>query len=47
VLAEPTLRARLMENDADAMHMTQSDFAKFVLDESQSAARIFEAAVSS
>jgi tripartite-type tricarboxylate transporter receptor subunit TctC len=44
VLAEPALRARLMEHDGDPMDMVQTDFARFVLAESESAARIIEAA---
>ncbi|MCA1832413.1 MAG: tripartite tricarboxylate transporter substrate-binding protein [Actinomycetota bacterium] len=39
-LAEPGLRDRLAEHDGDLMGMTQADFARFVLSESESAARI-------
>ena len=44
VLAEPALQAQLMEHDGDPMDMMQTDFARFVLAESESAARIIEAA---
>ena len=44
VLAEPDLRAWLVEHDGDPMRMSQSEFASFVLKESESAARIIEAA---
>jgi tripartite-type tricarboxylate transporter receptor subunit TctC len=43
VLAESALRDRLREHDADVMHMSQTDFANFVLGESKKAARIIEA----
>lgn len=44
VLAEPALRDWLMEHDGDPMSMVQMDFARFVQSESESAARILEAA---
>jgi tripartite-type tricarboxylate transporter receptor subunit TctC len=43
-LAEPDLRGWLVEHDGDPMRMSQSDFASFVLSESESAARIIETA---
>ena len=43
-LAEPDLRGWLVEHDGDPMRMGQSEFASFVLSESESAARIIEAA---
>ena len=43
VLTDPALRGRLREHDADVMRMSQTDFAQFVLSESESAARIIEA----
>jgi tripartite-type tricarboxylate transporter receptor subunit TctC len=43
VLTDPALRSRLREHDADVIRMSQTDFAQFVLSESQSAARIIEA----
>jgi tripartite-type tricarboxylate transporter receptor subunit TctC len=44
VLAAPDLRDWLAEHGADPMSMTQPEFARFVLSESESAARIIEAA---
>ena len=44
VLAAPDLRAWLVKHGADPMSMTQPEFARFVLSESESAARIIEAA---
>jgi tripartite-type tricarboxylate transporter receptor subunit TctC len=44
VLAAPELRAWLEEHGADPMSMTQPEFARFVLKESQSAERIIKAA---
>ena len=44
VVAEPDLRGWLVEHDGDPMRMGQSEFASFVLSESESAARIIEAA---
>jgi len=44
VLAEPDLRDQLAKHGADPMSMTQPEFARFVLSESESAARIVEAA---
>lgn len=44
VLGEPALRGWLIEHDGDLMSMAQTDFARFVLAESESAARIIEAA---
>ena len=43
-LAAPDLRDRLAKHGADPMSMTQPEFARFVLSESESAARIIEAA---
>jgi tripartite-type tricarboxylate transporter receptor subunit TctC len=43
-LAAPDLRERLAKHGADPMSMTQSEFAHFVLSESESAARIIKAA---
>ena len=43
VLAEPALRDRLSEHDADPMSMAQTDFERFVQSESEVAKRIFEA----
>jgi len=43
-LAAPDLRDWLAKHGADPMSMTQPEFARFVLTESESAARIFEAA---
>jgi tripartite-type tricarboxylate transporter receptor subunit TctC len=40
VLSLPSLQDRLGEHDADPMSMAQPDFARFVLSESESAARI-------
>lgn len=44
VLAAPELRSWLEENGADQMSMTQPQFARFVLEESESAKRIANAA---
>jgi tripartite-type tricarboxylate transporter receptor subunit TctC len=44
VLAAPDLRAWLEEQGADRMRMTQPEFERFVLKESESAKRIFKAA---
>jgi tripartite-type tricarboxylate transporter receptor subunit TctC len=44
VLAAPDLRAWLEEHGADRMRMTQPEFERFVLKESESAKRIFKAA---
>jgi tripartite-type tricarboxylate transporter receptor subunit TctC len=44
VLAAPDLRAWLEDHGADRMSMTQAEFARFVLKESESAKRIFKAA---
>ena len=44
VLATPELRAWLEEHGADRMSMTQPEFARFVLKESESAERIIKAA---
>ena len=44
VLAAPDLRDSLAKHGADPMSMTQPDFARFVLSESKSTARIIEAA---
>ena len=44
VLAAPDLRDWLTRHGADPMSMTQPEFARFVLSESESAARIIEAA---
>jgi tripartite-type tricarboxylate transporter receptor subunit TctC len=44
VMAAPELRAWLEEHGADRMSMTQPEFARFVLKESESAKRIFKAA---
>ncbi len=44
VLAAPDLRDWLANHGADSMSMTQAEFARFVLSESESAARIIEAA---
>lgn len=44
VLAAPELRTWLEENGADRMSMTQPEFARFVLKESESAERIIKAA---
>ena len=43
-LAAPDLREWLAKHGADPMSMTQPEFARFVLSESESAARIIEAA---
>jgi tripartite-type tricarboxylate transporter receptor subunit TctC len=43
-LATPDLRERLAKHGADPMSMTQPEFARFVLSESKSGARIIEAA---
>jgi len=44
VLATPDLRGLLAKHGADPMSMTQAEFARFVLSESESATRIMEAA---
>lgn len=44
VLAAPDLRDQLAKHGADPMSMTQSEFARFVQNESESAARIIKAA---
>jgi len=44
VLAAPELRAWLEEHGADRMSMTQPEFARFVLEESESAKRVVKAA---
>src|SRR6266446_9452627 len=44
VLATPDLRDSLAKHGADPMSMTQPEFARFVLSESESAARIIKAA---
>jgi tripartite-type tricarboxylate transporter receptor subunit TctC len=44
VLVAPDMRAWLKEHGADPMSMTQPEFARFVLKESESAKRIFKAA---
>jgi tripartite-type tricarboxylate transporter receptor subunit TctC len=43
-LAAPDLRDRLAKHGADPMSMTQPEFTRFVLSESESAARIIDAA---
>ena len=43
-LAAPDLREWLAKHGADPMNMTQPEFARFVLSESESAARIIETA---
>jgi len=43
-LAAPDLRKWLAEHGADPMNMTQPEFARFVLSESESAARVIETA---
>jgi tripartite-type tricarboxylate transporter receptor subunit TctC len=43
-MAAPELRAWLEEHGADRMSMTQPEFARFVLKESESAERIIKAA---
>jgi len=43
-LATPEVRDELVRHGADPMNMTQSEFASFVLTESESAARIIKAA---
>jgi tripartite-type tricarboxylate transporter receptor subunit TctC len=43
-LAAPDLREWLAKHGADAMSMSQPEFARFVLSESESAARVIEAA---
>ena len=44
VMATPDLRDWLSRHGADSMSMTQPDFARFVLSESERAARIVKAA---
>jgi tripartite-type tricarboxylate transporter receptor subunit TctC len=43
-LADPAVRASLLKHGGEPMSMTQSDFSRFVRGESESAARIIEAA---
>lgn len=43
-LATPEVRDELVKHGADPMNMSQPDFARFVLSESESAARIIKAA---
>jgi tripartite-type tricarboxylate transporter receptor subunit TctC len=43
-LSDPAVRASLLKHGGEPMSMTQSDFTRFVRDESESAARIIEAA---
>ena len=43
-LSDPGVRASLAKHDGEPMSMTQPDFTRFVLRESESAARIIEAA---
>jgi len=43
VLAAPELRAWLEEHGADRISMTQAEFARFVLEESESAKRTVKA----
>jgi tripartite-type tricarboxylate transporter receptor subunit TctC len=43
VLAAPDVRDRLAKHRADPMTMTQPEFARFVLSESESAAKIAKA----
>jgi len=43
-LADPAVRASLLKHGGEPMGMTQSDFTRFVRGESESAARIIEAA---
>ena len=42
-LSDPGVRASLLKHGGEPMSMTQPDFARFVLGESESAARIIEA----
>ena len=42
-LASPDVRDRLAKHGADPMSMTQPEFARFVLSESESAAKIAKA----
>jgi tripartite-type tricarboxylate transporter receptor subunit TctC len=42
-LGEPDVRDRLAKHGADPMSMTQAEFARFVLSESESAAEIAKA----
>jgi tripartite-type tricarboxylate transporter receptor subunit TctC len=44
VITAPDLRAWLEEHGADPMIMTQPEFARFVVSESENAARIAKAA---
>ena len=44
VLSAPDLRDSLAKHGADPMSLTQPEFARFVLSESENAGRIFEAA---
>jgi tripartite-type tricarboxylate transporter receptor subunit TctC len=43
-LSDPAVRASLVEHGGEPMSMTQPDFTRFVLGESESAARLIEAA---
>lgn len=43
-LSDPAVRASLVKHDGEPMSMTQPDFTRFVVGESESAARIIEAA---
>ncbi len=43
-LSDPAVRASLLKHGGEPMSMTQPDFARFVLGESESAARIIQAA---
>jgi tripartite-type tricarboxylate transporter receptor subunit TctC len=43
-LRDPAVREMLVKHGGDPMTMTQADFTRFVLAESESAARIIEAA---
>jgi tripartite-type tricarboxylate transporter receptor subunit TctC len=44
ILAAPDLHDSLAKHGADVMNMTQAEFAKFVLSESENAAHIIKAA---
>jgi hypothetical protein len=44
VLAAPDVLKQLAKHDADPLSMTQPQFARFILDENESAARIIQAA---
>ena len=43
-LSDPAVRASLVKHGGEPMNLTQPDFTRFVLAESESAARIIEAA---